>query len=567
MRFNGGITDQIVDGGSVSLANLLPCDVTQLEWLNGLTGLFNLYWQADEITKTIKVEPRDNFFEGADTAVDWSDKMDWGRKQSAKYIYDSLKRNLCFSYEEDGADGFVEERNRRRGQVCELGSHVMDLGELFVNEEQKIGSNYYAPTYMFRDKVIATNPSKAPYIPVIHSEYSTIWNATSNNDYPDKIDEHTARILLWGGKTPLNHADGFSNANKWRWSKQNPSAAPDELNYYPFAGVYCDEDETYFGQLTIGSIDYYPQLYFEDVLANMAQPTPATFATCDGLYKVFWERNIENLLTRPKIKTAMFKLNAQDISDMEFQKLIYIENSESVTYYIINKIVDYKPSKNELTKVELFEWTLAKPRKSTHGHTLGQEYGVSYDTGIGQIGTNKVAHMKNYSSNLGLTNVNRLKISQQSNLTLNSPLDVTGIDPVQEKTDTPTNPKWEIVDTTGQKTTNPNSGKSYNIGNNNRMKNGGGVVIGNNNSRRNLGNGIVIGQNSNGWDRKKGNNIIFDVGQANPALVIDGRGNVLEGGGGAIVFQDSSGNFIEVYTEVKTDWGQNTEYRKVLKSN
>lgn len=570
MEMNGGLTPTIVDGGSVSVSNLLPCDVTQLEWLNGLTGLFNLYWSANEITKTIKVEPRDNFVEGAATAIDWSDKLDWGRKQSSKYIYDSLKRNLCFSYMNDGSDGFVEERNRRKAQICELGSEVLDLGELFVNEDQIIGSNYYAPTYMFRDRVIATNTSKAPFIPVIHSEYSTIWSTYSNADYPDKIDEHIARILLWGGKTPLNLNDGFTNANTWRFAQTNPSNAADELNYYPFAGVYCDEDETYFGDLTVGTIAYYPQLYFQDVLANMAQPTPATFATCEGLYRVFWERNIENLITRPKIKTAWFHLTAQDISDLEFQKLIYIENSEAPTYYIINKIVDYKPASNQMTKVELFEWSLAKPRKQLHSR-LGQEYGPSYDSGIGQVGSNKVRLMRNFASELGIVNVGKLEISKQSNLTLNNPLTPTNYNVEQSQADNPNNSKWSYVDTTGQITTNPLTSKSFNIGNENNIKNRNGVVIGNNNIIQNNPNGIIIGNNANSWKRN-GSPIEFHVGTQSPALVIDPNGNVLAGGGGEVLLERCSDDgrtycLNAVYLEETDPFTLLVTYRKVLLSN
>lgn len=110
--FNGGLTPELIEGGSVDLAQLLPCDTLQLDWVNGLTGLFNLFWQSDEETKTIKVEPRDNFFKPANQSIDWTDKLDHNNDEKNQYIYDALKRNLCFTYENDSSDGFVEERNR-----------------------------------------------------------------------------------------------------------------------------------------------------------------------------------------------------------------------------------------------------------------------------------------------------------------------------------------------------------------------------------------------------------------------------------------------------------------------
>ena len=158
-EFSGTIDPQIIAGGSVDLELLLPCDTSQLSWVNGLTGLFNLFWQSDEATKTIIVEPRDTFFNGiydAEGAIDWTAKLDHGEPQINNYIYDSLKRNLCFTYENDSADVFVEERNRRRGQICELGSHALNLGELYLNDDQKIGSDYYSPTCLRTKRVPTT---------------------------------------------------------------------------------------------------------------------------------------------------------------------------------------------------------------------------------------------------------------------------------------------------------------------------------------------------------------------------------------------------------------------------
>jgi len=37
---------------------------------------------------------------------------------------------------------------------------------------------------------------------------------------------------------------------------------------------------------------------------------------------------------------------------LDFRKLVYIDG----VYWRVNKIVDYKPNKNEPTKVELIEW-------------------------------------------------------------------------------------------------------------------------------------------------------------------------------------------------------------------
>ena len=139
-KWSGNVTSALVEGGTIALKNLLPCDITQMDWINGLTGMFNLMWQSNELEKKITVEPRDKFFLDATYARNWTEKLHKGDTESSRYIYDALKRNLCFTYENDGSDGFVEERNRRVGQKCELGSHLMNLGELYENEDQQIGT-------------------------------------------------------------------------------------------------------------------------------------------------------------------------------------------------------------------------------------------------------------------------------------------------------------------------------------------------------------------------------------------------------------------------------------------
>lgn len=562
---NGGLTGTLVNGGSVALSHLLPCDVTQLEWLNGLTGLFNLYWVSDELTKTIYVEPRDNFFYGVTSAIDWSDKIDIAQDQKATYVYDALKRDVCFSYEDDGSDGYVEERNRRVGQVCSLDSYAMDLGELYTHGETRIGSNYYAPTYLFNDRVIATNQNKetSPFIPVVHSEWTTIWNTTDNNDYPDKIEEFAPRLLLWAGLQPINQHLGATSGVEWRWGQVDPADPPITKKHYPMAVTFSDQDPQLFPQLNVGGIDYYPTMPFVDVQANAVEPAPVppdTYPLCDGLYKVFWERNIENLIQRPKIKTAYFKLRPSDIMALDFRKLIYLELNEGATYWVINKIVDYKPAKNELTKVELFEFQLAKPAKAGAHSKYARNNTVTQTRDFG-IGNNIVRNQENNGYFLGTSGVNATSQKIVPNITNNNPV--------------PRNPVgWDLryaADPTRYPIRTRKSGKqavtgknlnSFNIGNNNKlMNNTGAIVIGNNNQSQSKS-GIIIGSGTTNENVAR-NPIVFQTGQSYPALVIDSAGNVKEGGGGAVMYLNAAGEYSEVVTEQNL-FGS-VEIKKVLK--
>jgi hypothetical protein len=61
---------------------------------------------------------------------------------------------------------------------------------------------------------------------------------------------------------------------------------------------------------------------------------------------------IEQLKRKPRIKKLQIDLNVTDIINLDFRKLIYIDN----VYYRLYKVNDYQPTKNTTTKVELIEW-------------------------------------------------------------------------------------------------------------------------------------------------------------------------------------------------------------------
>ena len=61
---------------------------------------------------------------------------------------------------------------------------------------------------------------------------------------------------------------------------------------------------------------------------------------------------IEQIKANPKIKIVYLNLNLSDIQNLDLRRLVYIDGY----YYRINKIIDYKPNNNEITKVELVLW-------------------------------------------------------------------------------------------------------------------------------------------------------------------------------------------------------------------
>ena len=539
-EFKGNLTSALVAGGNISLSQILPCDITQLSWINGLTGLFNLMWESDEIAKTIKVEPRDMFFDPISNAIDWTNKMDESTDQKNEYLYNALKRNLCFTYENDGTDGFVEERNRLKGQKCELGSETLNLGELFINEEQKIGSDFYSPTYMFYDKTISNNGTyNCPFTPVIHSEYSTIWGSTTNADLPDKNNEYSPRILCWYGLQPLNQEDGATNANTWRWGYDNNTSPFQNLQTYPFAGVYSDQVGNLGGTLVINGVTYNaPSLYFENSDINAVSTAPP-YQSTSGLYEMFWENNILSLIERPVIKKALFKLTAQDISGLDFKRLIHIQGKQSDTYWILNKITDFQAGQNKLTSVELYQFNNVRPSKIKF---------PLINTGWGHNNTHQWADYTAELVNHGNVKIPNNELITSGNLGVYSPTKIPKIN-VGVQSDSLPNKIVSFQNTNyfddGGKLISNGFLNSSNVGKNNNI-NIGSISIGNN-IKNTKNNQIILGEGNN-----VRSNMPFAITQNNStAFAVDTTGMIREGGGGNVYYEDATtGEFKEIMTGV-----------------
>ena len=60
---------------------------------------------------------------------------------------------------------------------------------------------------------------------------------------------------------------------------------------------------------------------------------------------------MNQLKNNPKIRTVFVNMTYSDLLRFDFRKLVYLDGM----YYRVNKIVDFKPHKNESTKMELVE--------------------------------------------------------------------------------------------------------------------------------------------------------------------------------------------------------------------
>ena len=309
--------DKTPQGGfSVTLKDILSDKHTVLDILKGLTHLFNLYYRTDTAMKIVYIEPRDTFFDDTTTANDWTGKLN-KNDYEIKYI-DDYKKELKFGYKKDGADGHLKARDTEHD--LDVGDYKYNLSDRFMIGKQDFINPTFAATYHIMDKKIiyasglggwkAKTKDKAPLIPRMWRN----WNgddASQPNHY-----EWIPRILV---KSYGTQADDDGNNKTWSWEGTSQTNIPTAL-MSGYADVTQDNLE---------------------------------FTGTDGLFQTYYGKWIK-VIEKGILVTAMFKLQLQDLSELNLKKPIYIDKpSDLHGYYVINKIIDYSPAKKGLTKVEL----------------------------------------------------------------------------------------------------------------------------------------------------------------------------------------------------------------------
>ena len=536
--WTGTLTDTIFEGALFPIADGLPCAETMLDFVNGLTGLYNLYWYADMETKTIQVEPYANFFKTTDKAVDWTDKIDMRKGSKDVFSTEYMKRNLCFTYKED--DTLAKETHKRLDlPTCSFNSHQIDLGEQYEGVDvEDMGTNYFASTVMGFDKTIGTETEDGycPYIPYILKEYVDIPLITNSDDLPDKIEKWKPRTLQWGGLQPCNRSNGADINYAWSFG----GILEQE---YPFAGVSDMQNYNAFGYIGVGATTYRPTLAYhnEKEYFGGAGPYPVLNPTNKmmGLYEIFHADTIEGILEKPKLKTAYFNLTQEDISNLNFRNLVYLQDGGGNTYWIINKISDFQPHKDLLTKVELFQWTDFRARKTgiTHGDTSPIKSNI-YTSSEYQ------SHIKvnKSSGGKGISNGGNVRVETGTHsptakaLALRNQLDK---DVSQIKGGI------TIVD---KNKYNVNGDATRILGSGQSKKNRGNIMVGKNLDAQS--NEIVIGTG-----RRKGIKDTRSGGRPKPSVEFRDKGKVvaeitefgLEQGGGEVMVDDGTGRLVGLY--------------------
>lgn len=361
----------------VEFSKIVACGTKQIDYLHGLTKMFNLQWTADEQSKTVYCEPYDDFF-GSGRQLDWTDRLDT-TSWTDKFIVEELAKKVTFEYAEDSGDvgmNGVEAWRLAHGYES-YKTHTQEHEEKFRKEELKLGTEFFARTLKFNAYGTQTNPGvhspTHPYAPNGIGWGDMAWkNGTGSNS------NSPCMPIIWmeeGG-----HMNG--SANHRPPFVEYPECDMRILNYYSLlngrridgSGGQADLSVTgctnwTFYETNNMTVDHFPHMNWVDDYKNGIGEDPYNLSwgdyttqgiTSKGLYQKYWHTAYQKMNGGAALRTCKMALTPNDIASFDYRDLIILNIDNVPTYWTVNKIKDYKPNQEVLTTVELVEWKNAK---------------------------------------------------------------------------------------------------------------------------------------------------------------------------------------------------------------
>ena len=299
------------EGGTVRFNDVIPKDVTQLDFLTSIIRLENLYFEP---SKTIKnqyiVETREDYIDtDGNNALIWTDKWDISKGQEVIPMGELDFNRMRFTYKQD-QDYFNKLYQDKYKEV--YGTEIVDIENDFVKKEKLV------------EVAFSASPMVGSYVNDLVTPAYYSKDPSLNTVKPIKVN---IRRLYWGGLIScVPHIFKYNGTDH-------------VVSEYPFVG-HVDNPLTPTVDLCW---DNPFELYYD---------FPGNTYTDNGRYNERWSKFISEITDQnSKIVRMWFYLTETDIANFSFSKLVFVRD----TYYLVNKIMDYNPQVKGVTQVELLK--------------------------------------------------------------------------------------------------------------------------------------------------------------------------------------------------------------------
>jgi len=287
----------------------MPDDVLMLDFIKGCRDLFNLHIVADEDARTVYIEPFDDFY--SQTPEDWTSKLNKAKDIQIEFGSEALPLQNNYKYKEDSNDKFVQEYNKQN--TTAYGSKEVLIDNINAkNETEEMENSLFAATWMNTGERFGLSTTMLP----------RMW---SDITLPPKTSKFMSRVLYYRGvkNLPSGESWRFNNVGTYDYQIANPSNT--YRTTWPEFIFYDNKANNDFN-LMYGDNDY-----------------------SYGLYNKWW-RTSHKIKSDGRKYIAYVDLTDNDFMNINFRKKKYIERDENGSYFILEKVADYRANDLVSTK-------------------------------------------------------------------------------------------------------------------------------------------------------------------------------------------------------------------------
>jgi len=321
--FEAQIADEtIVQGQTIPMNALVP-NIKMKDLLLSVFKMFNLYVEVDPNNeRNLLIETRDTFY-ASGTTQDWTKKLARDRNIQIEPLGVLTDKAYTYTYQEDKD----HDNAKYQGKYDRVyGDAQIEVDNDFLSSSKKLEIDF-SPTVLVNDR----NSNRI--VGRIYAE-----------DIEDGIKqtEHNIRVLYYGGLLPSSPQWNFRYIQQQ--GQNQPSIAVDVLqDFYPYAG-HWDNPITPTADINFGVTR--ELRYSSNAYTGVMQVTNA------NLFNVYHRNYFLEITDKDsKVMTGEFYLQPTDINNLDFRDQIVIDNS----YWRLNKVMNYNPFKEGLTRVELIK--------------------------------------------------------------------------------------------------------------------------------------------------------------------------------------------------------------------
>jgi hypothetical protein len=296
---------ELIDGDTVELNEFIPKNVKIKDLFSSVLKMHNLYVEQDKnFENKLLIKTREQYYSG-NTAIDWTQKLALDKDINIKFIPELQSKDLILTYKQD-SDEYNKYYFDNTKEIYGQKKYIFDND--FLSGEKKI-------ELIFSPTPIKNNGFQLPV--------SAILSQSPKNNI---------RIL----QKPNTWISHESRTWSYKYITTGGATSTATFNTYPYAGHFNKPQfptvDINFGETSFLMYDEYGNI------------------TDNNLANNYYFNQVDQMLDG-KLMTAYFDLDYIDILNLKFSDKVFIKDN----YYIINKISDYNPINNGLTKVELLK--------------------------------------------------------------------------------------------------------------------------------------------------------------------------------------------------------------------